>query len=137
VTLFFGITIKRLSMQIALARARNNLDVLFKKILSSQLWILDDWGVTTMKTEVAEEIFDLLDRRRHSSALILTSNRDVSEWGAVFPDPVLAGAVIDRLFDRAKIIAFNGESYRLKGRIPDQKQIPTKTSKRDEKKTMI
>jgi len=38
---------------------KNNLDVLFKKILSSKLWILDDWGVTTMSREIAEEVFDL------------------------------------------------------------------------------
>ena len=84
------------------------LDILFKKILSSKLWILDDWGVVSMKSEIAEEVFDLLDRRRHSSALILTSNRDVDEWGTVFPDPVLAGAAIDRLFDRATTITFLG-----------------------------
>ncbi len=70
-----------------------------------------------MKPEIAEEVFDLLDRRRHSSALILTSNRDVSEWGSVFPDPVLAGAAIDRLFDRATVVTFTGQSYRLKGKI--------------------
>lgn len=113
----FCSSVKRLSAQIALARARNNLDVLFKRVLSARLWILDDWGVVSMKSEISEEVFDLLDRRRHSSALILTSNRDVDEWGSVFPDPVLAGAAIDRLFDRASIVNFIGESYRLKGRI--------------------
>ena len=46
-----------------------------------------------------------------------TSNRDVSEWGQVFPEPVLASAAIDRIFDRADIVVFRGESYRLKGRI--------------------
>ena len=59
-----------------------------------------------MKSEVAEEVFDLLDRRRFSSALILTSNRDVDEWGSVFPDPVLAGAAIDRIFDRPHLVKF-------------------------------
>ena len=70
-----------------------------------------------MKSEIAEEVFDLLDRRRFSSALILTSNRDVDEWGSVFPDPVLAGAAIDRLFDRPKLVKFLGNSYRLSGKI--------------------
>jgi DNA replication protein DnaC len=84
----FCTSVKRLPQQIAHARAKNTLDILFKKILASRLWILDDWGVVSMKSEVSEEVFDLLDRRRHSSALILTSNRDVTEWGAVFPDPV-------------------------------------------------
>ena len=113
----FCSSVKRLSQQIASARARNALDGLFKKILSARLWILDDWGVVSMKSEIAEEVFDLLDRRRHSSALILTSNRDVDEWGSVFPDPVLAGAAIDRLFDHATPVIFTGKSYRLKGKI--------------------
>ena len=70
-----------------------------------------------MSREVAEEIFDLLDRRKHSSAMILTSNRDIDEWPQVFPDPVIANATIDRIFDRADISIFKGMSYRLKGKI--------------------
>lgn len=110
-------SVKRLAKLIEQARARNTLDLLFKQILSSKLWILDDWGVISMSREVSEEIFDLLDRRKHSCALLLTSNRDVEEWPRVFPDPVIANAAIDRLFERAKVVVFEGPSYRLKGRI--------------------
>lgn len=110
-------SVKRLAMDILQARLKNNLDVLFKKILSSKLWILDDWGVTTMSREIAEEVFDLLDRRKYSSAMILTSNRDIDEWPQVFPEPVIANATIDRIFDRAEICLFKGRSYRLKGKI--------------------
>ena len=49
--------------------------------------------------------------------MILTSNRDVSEWPEVFTDPVLASAALDRIFDRAEIVVFKGKSYRLSGRI--------------------
>jgi DNA replication protein DnaC len=110
-------SMKRLAAQIASAKSRNALDGLFKRILGARLWIIDDWGVVSMRQDIAEEVFDLLDRRRHSSALILTSNRDVDEWGTVFPDPVLASAAIDRLFHNAHIATFNGNSYRLAGRI--------------------
>lgn len=113
----FWTSCKRLAAQITLAKLRGNLDGLFKKMLSSKLWIIDDWGVVTMNREVSEEVFDLLDRRKHSTAMILTSNRDVAEWGQVFPEPVLANAAIDRMFDRAHIVTFTGPSYRLKGRI--------------------
>lgn len=112
-------SVKRLGQQILKAKAHGQLDRLFSKILSASLWILDDWGVVSMGREVAEEVFDLLDRRKYGSALILTSNRDVGEWGQVFSDPVLASAAIDRLFDRADIHSFAGESYRLKGRIKE------------------
>lgn len=108
---------KRLAQEILLAKHHNNLDLLFKKILQTHLWIIDDWGVVSMSREVAEEIFDLLDRRKQTSAMILTSNRDVSEWAEVFPDPVIANATVDRIFDRAKTVLFKGQSYRLKGRI--------------------
>lgn len=108
---------KRLMELIVLAKQKNTLDVLFKQMLSSKLWIIDDWGVVTMKREIAEEVFDLFDRRQYSSALILTSNRDVEEWGRMFPDAVLANATIDRIFDRAEKLVFQGKSYRLSGRI--------------------
>ena len=113
---------KKLSNQILLHRSRNTLDQFFKKVLSAKLWIIDDWGVITMGREVAEEVFDLLDRRKHQAAMILTSNRDVSEWGEVFPDPVIANATVDRIFDRAKVILFKGQSYRLKGRIKNRER---------------
>ena len=108
---------KRLAQELTVARLKNNLDVLFKKILSANLWIIDDWGVVSMSREIVEEVFDLFDRRKYHSAMILTSNRDIKEWNEVFPDPVLANATIDRIFDRAEIVIFEGKSYRLKGRI--------------------
>ena len=49
--------------------------------------------------------------------MILTSNRDIDEWPQVFPEPVLATATIDRIFDRAEVSVFKGTSYRLKRKI--------------------
>ncbi len=109
-------SLKRLSEEIIRAKAKNELSLLFKKILSSNLWILDDWGVVSLSREVSEEVFDLLDRRTFSTAMILTSNRDVDEWPEVFVDPVLASAAIDRIFDRAKVTVFKGKSYRAEGK---------------------
>ena len=110
-------SVKRLTKKILAAKKENTLDSLFKKILTSKLWILDDWGVVSMNRDVSEEIFDLFDRRKHNSAMVLTSNRDVDEWPQVFSDPVLANAAIDRMFEAANICIFEGESYRMKGRI--------------------
>ena len=113
----FCTSLKKLIQEIRIAKERNTLDTLFKKILSSRLWILDDWGVVSMPRDIGEEVFDLLDRRKYSSSMILTSNRDVTEWPEVFSDPVLSSAALDRIFDRAEIIVFKGKSYRLSGRI--------------------
>lgn len=108
-------SLKRLSEDILKAKEKNDLSTLFKRILSSNLWILDDWGVVSLSREVSEEVFDLLDRRKYSTAMILTSNRDINEWPEVFVDPVLASAAIDRIFDRASVTIFKGKSYRAQG----------------------
>jgi len=111
----FWTSLKRLSEDIIKAKEKNDLSSLFKKVLSSDLWIMDDWGVVSLNREVSEEVFDLLDRRKHSTAMILTSNRDINEWPEVFVDPVLASAAIDRIFDRASVTIFKGKSYRAQG----------------------
>lgn len=113
----FCTSVKRLGTKIRKAQEQNKLDLLFKQILTSKLWILDDWGVVSMPRDVSEEIFDLFDRRKHNSAMILTSNRDVEEWPQVFSDPILASAAIDRMFEAANICIFQGPSHRMKGRI--------------------
>lgn len=104
----------------------NELHSLFKKILQARLLIIDDWGVITVDRDVAEEIFDLLDRRKLTSSLLLTSNRAVEEWPQVFPDQIIANATIDRIFDRADVIEFKGKSYRFEGDreiVSDKKKI--------------
>ena len=113
----FCTSAKILQNAIRKAIENDSLDNLFKKILTSKLWIIDDWGVVTYTREIAEEVFDLFDRRKHNSAMILTSNRDISEWPQSFPDLVLANATIDRMFENATVLEFLGESYRLKSRI--------------------
>lgn len=113
----FWTSAKKLARLITMAKGRDTLDQLFKRILNCKLWIIDDWGVISMNREVAEEVFDLLDRRKYNAAMILTSNRDIEEWAEVFPDSVLASSTIDRMFEKAETIIFKGESYRLKGRI--------------------
>lgn len=109
--------LKKLSEDIIKAKRRDELPRLFKKVLSSDLWILDDWAVISLNRDVSEEVFDLLDRRRNNTAMILTSNRDINEWPQVFVDKVLASAAIDRIFDRANVMVFTGRSYRAEGKI--------------------
>lgn len=132
----FCASIKKLIQDIQVAKLKNRLDLLFKRMLSSRLWLIDDWGVVSMSREIAEEVFDLFDRRKHSSAMLLTSNRDIEEWNEVFPDPVLANATIDRIFDRAIIVPFEGKSYRLKGRIhlPSSETIEVKRKPKQKEK---
>ena len=45
--------------------------------------------------------------------MIITSNRDFSEWPSIFTNPLLGTAALDRLIHKGIQIIIEGESYRL------------------------
>ena len=47
-------------------------------------------------------------------SVIVTSNLEFGQWNRVFGDNRLTSALVDRLVHHAHIIAFTGESYRLR-----------------------
>jgi hypothetical protein len=46
----------------------------------------------------------------------ITTNLEFSRWVEVFGGPNLTTALLDRVTHRAKILVFNGESYRFKSK---------------------
>ena len=66
-------------------------------------------------------LYVLAEGRLSTASTILTSNRPPEDWYATFPDPVVGGAILDRMVSAAiKIIATSGRSYRREviGRAP-------------------
>ncbi|MGE5550084.1 MAG: ATP-binding protein [Bacteroidota bacterium] len=62
-------------------------------------------------------MFHLLSLRNERGSVIITTNLESSRWGELFPDAMLAGALVDRLTHRSHILNMNGESYRLASRL--------------------
>ena len=58
------------------------------------------------------DLYEIIRQRYERGALILTSNRALDEWPALFHDPLLAGAALDRLLHHAEVLVLEGESYR-------------------------
>lgn len=46
--------------------------------------------------------------------MIVTSNKSFESWAEVFPDPVIASAVLDRLVHHAHLVPIVGDSFRMK-----------------------
>ena len=61
--------------------------------------------------------------RYGKKSIILTSNRSMSDRGNIFPDPVMANALMDRLSHNAHQIIIKGESYRKKMRPAFEKLV--------------
>ena len=75
--------------------------------------ILDDFGFRRYEQQEAEILYSLADVRMNSASTIITSNRPPQDWYGVFPDPVIGGAILDRMVSPAiKIIVEKAESYR-------------------------
>lgn len=89
---------------------------LWKRLRSVSLLVLDDFGFRRYQTKEAELLYAICDERLGTGSIILTSNRPVADWYGVFPDPVIGGAILDRLASPAiKLIVEKGRSYRKEG----------------------
>ncbi len=90
--------------------------ILLKRCLGSELLILDDFAFRTYSQRETELLYTLSDERLNSGSIIVTSNRPPEDWFSVFPDPIVGGAVMDRLVSGAvRIIVTSGRSYRKEG----------------------
>src|SRR5438105_1135965 len=76
-----------------------------------RLLILDDFGLRVMSTSQADDFYELVCDRRRAS-MILTSNRAPADWYGLFPNPVVAEGVLDRLVNSAHHVLMDGKSYR-------------------------
>lgn len=90
------------------------LERLLKKLITCDLLIIDDFAFKKIDQQNSEFLYNIVDSRYGAKSIILTSNRAMSDWMNVFPDPVIAGAILDRLAHQAYQIQLKGESIRKK-----------------------
>lgn len=83
------------------------------QIIKIPVLILDDFGLETMPQLLQEDLYEVICGRYEKKSLIITSNRDMSEWASAFTNPLIASAAIDRLVHKAIEFVIDGESYRL------------------------
>jgi DNA replication protein DnaC len=103
--------------KMASARERHRLDRFMYAIHRADLWVLDELGFLPLSAEDATFVFESVNKRYQSKkSTIITSNKTFSGWSDIFPDPVLATALLDRLLHYAVTVNIRGESYRLRNR---------------------
>ena len=85
-----------------------------KTLIFPSLLVVDEIGYLPISRTGAMLFFQLMSRRYENGATILTSNKGFDEWGEVFGDEVMAGALIDRLVHHCHIVNIRGNSYRMR-----------------------
>ena len=109
---------------LAKAQVEGRLEERLAHFAKPKLLIVDELGYLPLEPNAAHLFFQLVSRRYERGAMLVTSNRSVGEWGAVFGDPVVATAILDRLLHHSHVITIRGDSYRLRekrraGLLPD------------------
>jgi DNA replication protein DnaC len=108
------------------AREKNRLDVLLRTLVRPELLVLDEIGYLPLEAADATFLFEVVSKRYQAQkSIILTSNKSFGQWDQIFPDPVLATALLDRLLHHATTINIRGESYRLRHRRAAGLAVPT------------
>ncbi len=82
-------------------------------VIKAPLLILDDFGLQPLNEVQQAALYQLIAERYERHSTIITSNRDFDEWPAIFSNPLLGSAALDRLVHRGVQIVVEGGSYRL------------------------
>jgi len=86
---------------------------LLKALETVDLLILDELSYVSFTKSQSELLFHALSARNEKGSVMITTNLEFSKWTELFPDPMLAAAMIDRITHRSQILDMNGASYRL------------------------
>lgn len=103
-----------LSMALTRADLAGTVDRMIGALIKCDLLVVDDFAFKKMDQKTAEWFYAIVDGRYALRSIILTSNRALSDWAGIFPDKVMANAVMDRLAHNAHQIVIKGESFRKK-----------------------
>ena len=88
--------------------------------------ILDDFAMRELSASQADDLYELVSERAIASrSLILTSNRAPNDWYGLFPNPVVAESLLDRLINTSHQILMDGPSYRPRKRPRPAQQEPS------------
>jgi len=75
--------------------------------------LLENYNITILYYAIEWDFVGLTYEYR---SLIITTNKDFTQWGDFFCDNNIAVPIIDRIIHHAQIFMLGGESYRLKKR---------------------
>jgi DNA replication protein DnaC len=107
-------TIQDLAATLRAAMADATTEARITELVEPDLVILDELGFTTLDRILADVFYRIIASRYERGSIVVTSNKSFESWAEVFPDAVIASAVLDRLVHHAHLVPIVGDSYRMK-----------------------
>jgi len=101
----------RLLADLAGGHADRSWEARLRRWARPMLLILDDFAMREFTVGQADDLYELISERAGRS-IIITANRAAEDWYQLFPNPVVAESILDRVVNTAHHIHMAGRSYR-------------------------
>ena len=98
--------------EIKMARLDGSYTKTLAKISKFKLLLLDDFGVTPLKGDEINDLFEIIEERTLNGSIIITAQLPIKEWHAYLGNETIADAMMDRLIHTAHKVELNGPSMR-------------------------
>ena len=106
------VTAHRMLGTLRAARGDQSYDKKLLRYTTPDLLVIDDLGLRPLEGDEPIDLYEVIRQRYERGSMILTSNRAMEEWYALFLDDLLASAAMDRLLHHAHVVVMQGHSYR-------------------------
>jgi DNA replication protein DnaC len=104
-----------IAMELKEARAGDCLSTYIKRLQACDALVIEDATFATFDSKTAQSFFSIVDGRYGRKTTAITSNGNVNEWAANFPDKRMSSALLGRLYEDAVLVNMNGaKDMRLK-----------------------
>ena len=88
-------------------------DTRLRELTRPHVLIPGDFAMREFTPSQADDLYELTSERAAAAhSLILTANRSPTDWYPLFPNPVVAESLLDRLINTSHQVFMNGPSYR-------------------------
>jgi len=74
------------------------------------LLCIDEVGYLAYDSHAADLLYEVVNRRYESGAIVMTTNRAFKDWNEVFPNATSIGTMCDRLLHHADVVVIEGSS---------------------------
>jgi len=82
------------------------------KLKKINLLILDDFGVSPLKSSEARDLLEIVEDRMNLSSTIITSQLEIKNWHGYLHNATIADAILDRIVHNAYKFEVKGPSQR-------------------------
>ena len=100
-----------------LAEIKGELKKKINQLAKFDVLIIDELGYLPMNKQWMHNLFQLINVLYEYRSIILTTNKEFTQWGEFFSDGNVAVPIVDRIINHSHIFILGGESYRLKAKL--------------------